>query len=130
MPLAHGVEITERRSVPSENTAGRAGRTFPFVRLLLYYAGLAGLAAALIVLVPSFRGALIAPLSGAAPPQTAEAIATTHGTAVTAPPTPWSGVFGRGALAFVAMTWALAVTLPVAWTLKHTRKLSYDPSLV
>ena len=28
------------------------------------------------------------------------------------------------------MTWALGMTLPVAWSLKHTRKLRYDPSLV
>ena len=42
----------------------------------------------------------------------------------------WHAVVGRGISALVAMAWALAMTLPVAWTLKHTRKLRYDPSLV
>lgn len=42
----------------------------------------------------------------------------------------WRAVVGRGISALTAMAWALAMTLPVAWTLKHTRKLRYDPSLL
>jgi hypothetical protein len=123
------VDIPERRSAP-EITAGRAGRTFPFVRVLLYYLSLVALAAVLIALVPGFREALIAPIAVAPPSQVDELVTGGRPAAVTTPPARWTGVFGRGSLAIVAMLWALAVTLPVAWTLKHTRKLSYDPSLV
>jgi hypothetical protein len=43
---------------------------------------------------------------------------------------PWSGEAGRGLLALVAMSGALALALPVAWVLMRTRRLRYDPSLV
>jgi hypothetical protein len=83
----------------------------------------------LISLVPGFRQALIAPIAVPPPGQVDELLTGGH-PAVTGPATPWPGLFGRGALALTAMLWALAVALPVAWALKHTRRLRYDPSLV
>ena len=42
----------------------------------------------------------------------------------------WQAILGRTEATLGAMFWALAMALPVAWTLKHTRKLRYDPSLL
>jgi hypothetical protein len=101
-------------------------RDFPIIRLLAYYAVLVLVAVALARLVPGFRQAFFAPL--------AEVVATKSDAVLhpeaAAPAPPWPGIFGRGLLALTAMLAALAVALPVAWTLKHTRKLRYDPSLV
>src|SRR5687767_9715572 len=104
-------------------------RTFPLFGLLLYYAGLAAVAGVLIGYVPGFREALVAPIVEAPRSEVDELLTGGHPN-VTGPATPWPGVFGRGTLALVAMSWALAVVLPVAWSLKHTRQLRYDPSLV
>jgi hypothetical protein len=72
---------------------------------------------------------LVAPI--AVPPATeVDELVTGGHPAVTGPAVPWPGLGGRGALAFTAMVWALAMALPVAWALKHTRQLRYDPSLV
>jgi hypothetical protein len=101
-------------------------RNFPIVRLLLYYFGLLLLAAALVRFIPGFREALVAPISGMAVTKS-DAIMNPE---AALPPTPWPGLFGRGFMALCTMIWALAVALPVAWTLKHTRRLRYDPSLV
>ena len=107
----------------------RLRRSFPLVGLLLYYGALVLGAAALITFVPGMRDALVAPL--AVPPASAVDDLVTGGHPnVTGPASPWTGVAGRGALAFVAMSWALAVALPVAWVLMRTRRLRYDPSLV
>lgn len=46
------------------------------------------------------------------------------------PASPWGWLGGRGLVALVAMCWALAVVMPVAWVLMRTRRLRYDPSLV
>jgi hypothetical protein len=126
-------DVTLARSPNGSNaansTGGRVGRTFPAVRLLLYYAALALIAAVLITYVPGFRQALIAPIAEPPPGQVDELLTGGH-PAVTGPATPWPGVFGRGALAFTLMLWALVTALPVAWAMKHTRQLRYDPSLV
>jgi hypothetical protein len=97
--------------------------------LLLYYGAIVGIASALIAFVPGFREALIAPISE---PAGGLSNVVTKGDAakLPMPPSPWNGVFGRGALTSIAMAWALVVTLPVAWTLTRTRRLRYDPSLV
>jgi hypothetical protein len=104
-------------------------RTFPIVGLLAYYAGLALTAIALITWVPGFRQALVAPITQAPPSQVDELLTGGH-PVVTGPASPWQGIAGRGALTLTAMMWALAVVLPVAWTLMRTRRLRYDPSLV
>lgn len=108
---------------------GRSGRMFPVVRLLLYYATLVLVAGTLIAFVPGFREALVAPI--AVPPASeVDELVTGGHPVVTGPTAPWPGLGGRGALAFTAMVWALAMALPVAWALKQTRQLRYDPSLV
>jgi hypothetical protein len=101
-------------------------RSFPLVGLLMYYGALVLLATGLIAFVPGFRDALVAPIFEGA------GSVFSKGDAAKMPPTPppWPGVFGRGALTMSAMVWALAMTLPVAWTLTRTRRLRYDPSLV
>lgn len=95
----------------------------------MYYASLATVAAVLILYVPGFRQALVAPIAEAPPSQVDELLTGGH-PVIPGPPSPWPGVFGRGLLAMVAMGWALAVVLPVAWVLMRTRRLRYDPSLV
>jgi uncharacterized protein DUF4956 len=112
-----------------KTTGGGSGRSFPVVRLLLYYAALVLVAGTLIAFVPGFREALVAPI--AIPPASeVDELVTGGHPAVTGPAVPWPGLGGRGALALTAMVWALAMSLPVAWSLKHTRQLRYDPSLV
>ena len=104
-------------------------RSIPLLGLLLYYAAVMGLAGALISNVPGFRQALVAPITQASPGQLDELLTGGH-PAVAGPAAPWGGIFGRGLLALVAMSWALMVVLPVAWVLMRTRRLRYDPSLV
>lgn len=96
----------------------------------MYYAALVAVATVLVMYVPGFRDALLAPI--AQPPAgELEQIATgRHPSVATAPRSPWTGEGGRGALALVAMAGALALALPVAWVLMRTRRLRYDPSLV
>ena len=105
-------------------------RSFPLFGLLLYYAGLIAAAAVLISEVPGFRDALVAPISQPPASTNADILTGGHPTAITGPALPWDGIIGRGMLALTAMLWALAVVLPVAWTLMRTRRLRYDPSLV
>jgi hypothetical protein len=102
-------------------------RSFPVVRLFLYYAALVLAGSALIAFVPGFREALIAPI--AASPPVGE-LATGLHPVQSNPTAPWQGLGGRGALTLVAMVWAFAMALPVAWALMQTRRLRYDPSLV
>jgi hypothetical protein len=104
-------------------------RTFPLFGLLLYFGALVGVASVLIDFVPGFRQALVAPIAEAPRGEVDELITGGH-PVIPGPPSPWNGVTGRGVLALVAMTWALAVVLPVAWVLMRTRRLRYDPSLV
>ncbi len=124
------VERENNRKASIEgHVTGPVGRTFPIVRLMAYYATLVLIAWALIAFVPGFRQALIAPID-VPPASEVNDLVTGGRPSVTGPNTPWPGVFGRGALALVAMVWALAMVLPVAWALKQTRQLRYDPSLV
>jgi uncharacterized protein DUF4956 len=97
--------------------------------LLLYYAGLVGVAILLIRFVPGFREALVAPIIEPPRSQVDELLTGGH-PVVTGPATPWPGLGGRGILTLTAMAWAFAVVLPVAWVLMQTRRLRYDPSLV
>jgi hypothetical protein len=102
-------------------------RTFPLVGLLLYYGALVLVATGLIAFVPGFRDALVAPIAEGT---LAGVVSKGDAAKIPPPPAPWSGMFGRGALTLTAMGVALAMTLPVAWTLTRTRRLRYDPSLV
>ena len=104
-------------------------RSFPLFALLAYYGGLIIVASVLIATIPGFREALLAPISVPGP-STAEFIKGDHVPAGIPPAPAWGGVAGRGALTLTAMIWAMAVVLPVAWTLMRTRRLRYDPSLV
>lgn len=118
-----GIPSDERR--PGESLSP-ALRDFPIVRLLAYYAGLVLIAVTLARFVPGFRQAFFAPLADVVASKS-DAVLRPE---TAAPAPPWPGIFGRGLLALTAMLAALAATLPVAWALKHTRKLRYDPSLV
>ena len=104
-------------------------RSFPLLGLLLYYAVAIGVAAALISYAPGFRQALVAPIDQP-PPGQLDGLLSGGQRAAAPSSAPWGGIFGRGLLALVAMAWALAVALPVAWVLMRTRRLRYDPSLV
>lgn len=115
------------KSVPRQKHR-QIRRTFPLFGLLLYYAGLVGVAAVLIAFVPGFRDALVAPIVEPPRSQVDELLTGGH-PVVTGPPTPWPGLGGRGILTLTAMSWALAVVLPVVWVLMRTRRLRYDPSL-
>jgi hypothetical protein len=115
--------------VAAKQKRRRIRRTFPLFGLLLYYAGLVGAASVLIAFVPGFREALVAPITEPPRSQVDELLTGGH-PVVTGPATPWPGLGGRGLLALTAMSWALAVALPVAWVLMRTRRLRYDPSLV
>lgn len=129
MPSPDDTEAIEHVTEPVSRKPRRIRRSFPLVGLLCYYGALVLVAGALIQWVPGFRQALVAPIVQAPPGQVDELITGGHPN-VTGPGSPWPGLGGRGALTLVAMGWALAVVLPVAWTLMRTRRLRYDPSLV
>jgi hypothetical protein len=95
----------------------------------MYYGALILVASILVSFVPGFREALLAPIVPAPGDQVNDLITGGH-PSVTGSTAPWSGIGGRGALTLTAMSWALAVALPVAWVLMRTRRLRYDPSLV
>jgi hypothetical protein len=106
-------------------------RSFPLFGLLAYYGGLVVLASVLIAVIPGYKDALLAPIAVSVPSPPGDIIKGNNGIASGFPPPPaWGGVAGRGALTLTAMMWAMAVSLPVAWTLMQTRRLRYDPSLV
>jgi hypothetical protein len=114
--------------VNGKQTTG-AGRSFPGVRLLLYYGSLVLIAGLLIWRVPGFREALVAPI--AVPPASdANDLLTGGHPSITGPAAPWPGVGGRSALTLTSVLGALLLSLPVAWVLMFTRRLRYDPSLV
>jgi hypothetical protein len=108
-------------------------RSFPLFGLLAYYGGLVILASVLIAVIPGYKDALLAPIAVSGPAPPGDIIKGNNGVAIGAgfpPPPAWGGVGGRGALTLTAMMWAMAASLPVAWTLTQTRRLRYDPSLV
>ena len=108
----------------------RLRRSFPLFGLLLYYAALVVAASALIAFVPGMREALVAPIAQPTVANDVDGLLAGERASAAPPSSPWGWLGGRGVVALVAMSWALAVVLPVAWVLMRTRRLRYDPSLV
>lgn len=121
--------MAEHANVAGTRRYRRIRRTFPLFGLLAYYGLMIALASGLIVFVPGFEQALVAPIAQPPASQVDELLTGGHPVA-TGPAAPWGGLAGRGILAATAMIWALLVVLPVAWVLMQTRRLRYDPSLV
>jgi hypothetical protein len=119
------VHPPESRSTLPAATAVPTERTFPLGWLLLYYAAFVGVGALVAAVLPDLAPTTQIPMTEHEAEELLRA-------GVTAEPgaNSWRAIAGRGVGSLAAMTWALAMSLPVAWTLKHTRKLRYDPSLV
>lgn len=124
---------TDRRRNPEykepakkqERQRVRSSRRVPFLRLVLFYAVLIGVACALIYLVPLVRHAWTAsPVveGGNAFPKLGK-------TEIAAA---WQdrGMLERTASVLLITIGALALAAPVAWVYTFTRRLRYDPSLV
>lgn len=91
----------------------------------MYYAGLILVAILVALIVPDAFFASPIPVTEHQAEELLRAGATDMPGANT-----WRAIVARSGNALAAMIWALAMALPVAWTLKHTRKLRYDPSLL
>jgi hypothetical protein len=115
-----------RKSRHGRGVRMRAQRRIPFVPLLLYYGVLLAVGYALVRWLPGARDAIMAPIVPAAGTDFLGSIPSAL------PPTdaPWSGPFGRFALAMFTVVGAILMALPVAGVYMHTRRLRYDPSLV
>jgi hypothetical protein len=109
--------------------AWRGARSVPLGWLLVYYAALFGVGAALIQYVPGARDALVAPITIPAASDIDDLLTGGH-PASPGGAGPWPGPAGRGFLTLVAVLGALALAVPVAWVHMHTRRLRYDPSLI
>ena len=125
---------SERRRTQVSKTAGdkrprfgaRASRRAPFLRLLVYYAVIVGIAVALVRYVPFLREAWSGEAAAAA--QTSDLL---NGRGETVAPTvPDQRMIDRSAIMVLITLAALALAFPVAWIYMHTRRLRYDPSLV
>jgi hypothetical protein len=129
VPLGSGPRKEATTNVKAEQSGRSNGkRAFPIVALLAYYGMLVLAGYALIRFVPGFRELLTAPVTS--PLGRVDELLTSGNTARQGAGTPWSGPGAAGAVTLTAMVWALAIALPVAWTLMRTRRLRYDPSLV
>jgi hypothetical protein len=107
----------------------RGARVVPLGRLLLYYAALLAVGAAMVRYVPGARDALVAPITVPAASDVNDLLTGGH-PAVPGGAGPWPGAAGRGLLTLIAVLGALALAVPVAWVHMHTRRLRYDPSLI
>jgi len=105
------------------STRGHRPRRAPFLRLLAYYAGAAGLAAVLTRSVPAVRNALVAPIVLPAVQEVPELARAPTGAALS--PTPH-----RALTTALVILGTLALVLPVAWVYRYTRGLRTDRSLV
>jgi hypothetical protein len=131
-PIANPPQGSERRRapVPQEPETRRAkqatkpARRAPFLRLLAFYAVIAGIAAALVYYVPFVRDAWTGESIAAV--QTSDALA---GRSI-APTPPDRRMLDRAVIMVLITLTALALSAPVAWIYMHTRRLRYDPSLV
>jgi hypothetical protein len=120
------LEHLVRRSQPGHRGVRmRARRHIPLLPLTLYYAAVVAVGLLLIQFVPGAEHAITAPIT---PSNAADIF---NEAAQPAPaPAPWPGPFGRLALTLFAVLGAVVLALPVAGVYIHTRRLSYDPSLV
>jgi hypothetical protein len=125
MDFASGRFVQRSEPQLATQPAATVTRTFPAVRLLLYYLALIAVGALIAAVLPDLAPTTQIPISR----NEAEDLLRTGVTSMPGANS-WRATVERGASALIAMSWALAMTLPVAWTLKHTRKLRYDPSLV
>jgi Domain of unknown function (DUF4956) len=107
--------------------AGRPSRRAPFLRLLLFYAVVVGIAAALVTYVPVIHQAWT---NEAATDLRTNADALTGGGTNIAPTPPDARLYDRAIIVVLITLSALALSLPVAWIYAYTRRLRYDPSLV
>src|SRR5690606_12314742 len=105
------------------STRGRRPRRAPFLRLLAYYAGAAGLAAVLTRSVPAVRNALVAPVVLPAVQEVPELARAPTGAALS--PTPH-----RALTTALVILGTLALVLAVAWVYRYTRGLRTDRTLV
>lgn len=124
---------TERRHDAEPSAAGkraegqplRASRPVPFLRLILFYVVVVGIASALIYFLPLVQHAWVSePAVG-----NGSAFPTLNRTEVASA---WQdrGMLERTVSVFLISIGALTLALPVAWVYTFTRRLRYDPSLV
>lgn len=105
-------------------------RAMPLVRLLLYYALITAIGAAIINLVPGGHHLIAAPIAPAVQEATDLVVGKADAARAPAAAPVWPGVGGRFALTLVTVLGSLAIALPVAWVHMLTRRLRYNPSLV
>lgn len=115
-----------RKAGPGRGVRMRAQRRIPFGPLLLYYGVLVGVGYALVLWLPGAKDAIMAPILPAVGTDAIGGIPA----ALPSVEAPWSGPFGRFALAMFTVVGAILLALPVAGVYMHTRRLRYDPSLV
>ncbi|HEY8507556.1 MAG TPA: DUF4956 domain-containing protein [Steroidobacteraceae bacterium] len=104
----------------------RPSRRAPFLRLLLFYAVIAGIAITAVQFVPFIREAWTGEIR--ATQQATELIR--GGTTGIAPAPPDQRTLDRVIIVVLITLSSLALSLPVAWVYAFTRRLRYDPSLV
>lgn len=119
------LERMVRRSRNGRGVRMRARRHVPILPLVVYYGALCVAGLLLMRFVPGAEQAIAAPIAPSSP---TDLFGTPAATA--AAEAPWGGPFGRLALSIFAVTGAVVLALPVAAIYMHTRRLSYDPSLV
>jgi hypothetical protein len=119
-------EFVEGEAEKRPKQAVRPSRKAPFLRLLLFYAVVAGIAAALMTYVPWVREAW----TGQAAAEIRPDADLLGGRSNIAPTPPDPRLFDRAVVVALIALSALALSLPVAWIYAYTRRLRYDPSLV
>jgi hypothetical protein len=102
-------------------------RQGPFLRLLLFYALLIAVGAALVYFVPFVREAWVSAPGNTGPGAFEQVSGKSEAIALTAQQ---RDPVERGLTLFIIALGALAVSVPVAWVYTFTRRLRYDPSLV
>lgn len=127
---------TDKRA-PKRTSPPRRGpraKRAPFLRLIVYYLLLVGLAIGLIYLFPAVRHAVVAPLGAGELPILDQGEAVFRGEV---PVAPTRGVesttaytAARVVTTSLAILGALSLVLPVAWVYTYTKRLRYDRSLV
>jgi sRNA-binding regulator protein Hfq len=125
--LARALEAPARRPGPSPLLERLAeARSYPFLRVLLYYALLVGLIAALAYHVPMVRSAFLAP----------SAIPLEEGGSLAGPVGDFGGrlsldeALERAVMTLLVIAGALLLVVPVAWVYMLTKRFRYDPALV